>query len=74
LITAAGKASRSGSGVDTDFPRVISGCCMYYFVAVINNSDTLASYSNYGNSSVHVAALGVNMLNTNFNFAAYGKG
>ncbi|MFC1727572.1 tandem-95 repeat protein [Patescibacteria group bacterium] len=69
FITSAGNNGSNNDGGISDYPssydlsNIIS-------VAAINQSDTLCEYSNYGPTSVDVAAPGVNIYSTNTEFTA----
>lgn len=62
FIAAAGNESNNNDGEQTypsgyDVPNVVS-------VAAIDNKGALASFSNYGKTTVHIAAPGVNIYST----------
>jgi hypothetical protein len=62
FVAAAGNESADNDGTPTypagyDVPNVVS-------VAATDNSDKIASFSNYGGKTVHVAAPGVNVYST----------
>ena len=67
FVAAAGNGGADGAGDNNDAsPQYPSSCDSpnVISVAATDNRDTLASFSNYGSSSVELSAPGVNILST----------
>ena len=67
FVCAAGNGGSDGIGDNNDFTPTFPAsydCSNIIAVAATGSSDTLASFSNYGPSSVDLAAPGVGILST----------
>ena len=65
FVAAAGNSGQNNDGENAMYPASYD-LNNLIAVAATNQSDALASFSNYGTSTVHVAAPGVNILSTGY--------